>query len=319
MSDTIDYPDRYIAIEIGGTKLQLVAGNQIGQIIERRRFRIAPEAGAAGIRERIEAELPDLIRAHNALAVGIGFGGPVDRESGRIACSHQVEGWSDFPLREWAEDLTRLPVAVENDSNAAAYAEALVGAGRHCCPLAYTNMGSGVGGGLVVEGRIYHGHTPGEVEIGHLRLNREGDTVESRCSGWAVDRRIRELCAREPRTLLNQPGAHEGGEARRLPEALAKGDPFARQLLADVAEDFAFGLSHVVQLFHPEVIVVGGGLSNVGEPLRAAIQTALEPFVMEIFRPGPEIRLAALPEDNVPVGALLLAVGALIDATPFEF
>jgi glucokinase len=88
---------------------------------------------------------------------------------------------------------------------------------------------------------------------------------------------------------------------------LRQGDRAAKRVLTETAEDLAFGLSHVVHLFHPEVIIVGGGLSLAGEPLRAAVESALRVFTMAAFAPGPQIRLAALGEDAVPVGALELA------------
>jgi len=99
----------------------------------------------------------------------------------------------------------------------------------------------------------------------------------------------------------------EGGEARHLRGALDAGDPVALKILAAVADDLAFALSHAVHLFHPEIIVVGGGLSLVGEPLRAAMAAALPAYLMEAFRPGPQVALAGLGEDSVPVGALALA------------
>ena len=92
-----------------------------------------------------------------------------------------------------------------------------------------------------------------------------------------------------------------------MPQALAAGDAAAHQIVQEVADDLAFALSHVTHLFHPEVIVLGGGLSLIGEPLRAAVAAKLPRLVMEVFHGGPPIKLAALGEDAVPVGALLLA------------
>src|SRR6185503_14931259 len=106
----------------------------------------------------------------------------------------------------------------------------------------YVTLGSGVGGGLTVDGKIYHGALPGEAEIGHVRLDRTGTTVESRCSGWAVDAKIRELIVREPSGLLAQLGAQgPGAEARHLVTALEKADASATRLLNDMADDLAFG------------------------------------------------------------------------------
>ncbi len=303
----------FLGIEIGGTKLQLVAGDADARITARRRFTVDKARGGAGIREQIAAALPKLMDLAKPAAIGVGFGGPVDSATGQICCSHQIEGWSEFPLGEWLRGLTGLPVTVDNDANTAALGEALRGAGVGVGsnPVFYVTLGSGVGGGLVVAGRIYHGAKPGEAEIGHVRLDKSGVTIEQRCAGWAVDRKIREACQREPRSPLAQLTADaDHGEARALAPALAQGDALARRILDEVADDLAFGLSHVTQLMHPEVIVLGGGLSLVGEPLRAAVASALKRYVMEAFAPGPRVALAGLGEDAVPTGALLLAQGA---------
>ncbi len=302
-----------IGVEIGGTKLQVVAGDASGRIHARERFAVDPSAGGEGIRRQLADCVPALIAAHGAVGIGVGFGGPVDPRSGHICCSHQVAGWHGFGLGTWFREMTGLPVAVENDANVAALGEALAGAGRGADPVFWINMGSGVGGGLVVGGRLYHGLSPGEAEIGHVLLDRQGTRVEDRCSGWAVDRRLREAVGSRPDTFLGRAlaGRPAGGEARQLPAALAAGDPVATRVLDEVADDLAFALSHAVQLFHPEVVVLGGGLSLVGEPLRSAVAGRLPRYVMDSFQPGPRVVLAGLGEDSVPVGALLLAASRL--------
>jgi glucokinase len=298
----------FLGIEIGGTKLQLVVGTGSGELIDRRRFNVDKVAGGEGIRVQIASALPALVALHGPSAIGVGFGGPVDWQTGRIGCSHQIGGWHEFPLGDWLRGLSNLPVAVDNDANVAAFGEALHGAGRGHDPVFWINMGSGVGGGLVVGGRIYHGAKPGEAEIGHVRLDKSGVTVEERCAGWAVDRRIRAAIAATPNCPLARLCAGTtAGEARFLAAALAEGDRVAQGILAEVADDLAFALSHAVQLLHPQVVVVGGGLSLVGEPLRSAIAAALPRYVMDSFQPGPLVALAGLGEDSVPVGALALA------------
>jgi glucokinase len=177
---------------------------------------------------------------------------------------------------------------------------------RGLIPCFYVTLGSGVGGGLVVDGHIYHGAAPGESEIGHLRLDAAGTIVEHRCSGWAVDRKIRQR-TKPGSVLAGLIGSTAGGEARHLARALELKDATAQEILTETARDLAFALSHVVHLFHPAVIVLGGGLSLMGEPLRRAVAGALPGFVMEVFHPGPEVRLAALGEDAVPMGCLLSA------------
>jgi len=300
-----------LAIEIGGTKLQLVVADAAGQIVQRLRLSVAADRGAPGIRQQIETHLPPLLRSRRIGRIAVGFGGPVDWRTGRVARSHQIEGWSDFDLAGWLRALTGLPVIVDNDANMAALGEARRGAGVGFDPVFYVTLGSGVGGGLVVGGRIYHGAPPGEVEIGHVRLDRAGTTVESRCAGWAVDRRIRQLKTTHPDCPLSRLlDETPGGEARHLATALAQGDPVAAGLLEEVAGDLAFGLSHVTHLFHPQILILGGGLAGVGEPLRGAVERALCPWLMEVFRPGPRVALAALGADAVPVGALECAMSA---------
>ena len=297
----------FLGIEIGGTKLQLVLGNS-KEIVRRWRHPVDCTRGAAGIREQIAATVAELMSETSLAAEGVGFGGPVDWKTGKICCSHHVEGWSDFELGDWLRDLIKAPVRVENDANVAALGEAACGAGADFDPVFYVTLGSGVGGGLVAARRIYHGASPGEAEIGHVRLDREGATVESRCAGWSVDRRIREFIEKEPGSVLARlAGKNRGGEAKHLSAALAHGDSAARQILVEAAEDLSFALSHVTHLFHPAVIVLGGGLSLLGEPLRSAVAATLPRFVMRAFGAGPEIRLAALGEDAVPIGALVLA------------
>lgn len=297
-----------LGIEIGGTKLQLVLGDATGRIHARRRLGVEAAHGANGIRHQIEQTIPELLAERKIEAVGVGFGGPVDWRTGKINRSHHLAGWSGFALADWLRSQTGTDVTMDNDANVAALGEARCGAGVGLNPVCYVTLGSGVGGGLVTEGKIYHGAAPGEAEIGHLRLDRNGTTIESRCAGWAVDARIRELNRQAPAGVLaHLAGSEARGEARHLAAALGQGDAAATRILCEVAEDLALGLSHVVHLFHPQVIILGGGLSGVGEPLRASVAAALVGFTMAAFQPGPEIRLAALGEDAVPVGALLLA------------
>ena len=296
-----------IGIEIGGTKQQIVVGDAEGRIIDRCRFSVNPSGGGPAIRERITEELPPILADHHPERIGVGFGGPIDITTGTVAVSHQIEGWSGFPLRDWLNEISQLPVVVENDANTAALAEAMRGAGRGFDPAFYMNIGSGVGGGLIIDGKIYHGDTPGEVEVGHLRLDPNGTTLEDRCSGWAVGRAIRDALRTHPESLLNTLCDNTpGNEAKHLPEALAQNDPLARDILATTTHQLAFALSHVTHLFHPQVITLGGGLSLIGVPLRKSIEQKLPEFLMEIYGNGPQIKLAELEEDAVPAGALLL-------------
>src|SRR5438309_5760245 len=169
---------KLIGIEIGGTKLQIITGDTAGNIMQRERYEVDLNAGATGIRGQLKESLR-MLGTESISAVGVGFGGPVDWKSGIIQTSHQVSGWSQFPLKDWLQDLTGAPVTIDNDANVAALAEATHGAGKTYNIVFYMTVGSGIGGGVVMDKNIYHGATPGEVEIGHIRLSKKGDTVES--------------------------------------------------------------------------------------------------------------------------------------------
>lgn len=300
-------------IEIGGTKLQLVTGDVTGTISQRFRYAVDPQQGAAGILAQLETALAQLAEPPSAL--GVGFGGPVDWQTGRISTSHQINGWAGFDLAGWLRERTNCPqIRIENDANVAALGEARYGVASGFEHVFYVTLGSGVGGGMVVNKQLYHGLTPGEAEIGHLWLappdasGQNGQTIEQTCSGWAVDRQIRELLPELPADspLKQLIGNSVGREAMFLHTAYEQSDPVARMLTEQIGSILALGLSHVVHLFHPQAIVLGGGLSLIGEPLRAAVRTALPRFVMPSFRPGPVILLSKLGEDAVPVGALAL-------------
>lgn len=313
----------YLGIEIGGTKLQLVKGDETGRIMDRCRFVIEPTLGAQRILKQIEACL-DPVEGKSGLGtvdwkgVGVAYGGPVDLETGRIVKSHHVPGWDGFPLRDWLEERLQAPVRIDNDAGVAALGESRLGAGVGADSMFYVTLGSGVGGGMIQRGQIYHGEPPGESEIGHLRLDRQGTILESVCSGWAMDRRVREWWS-EVEThdspdrddvllaILKKHSSERGGEAKWLSEALEKGSQAAARMLDEHAASLALGLSHVTHLFHPKRIVLGGGFSLIGEPVRQRVESALEALVMEVFRPRPEIHLAQLGEDVATTGALLLA------------
>lgn len=300
----------YLSVEIGGTKLQLIVYTKGGEVLKRWRYNVIKELGAAGIQEQIRQGIEEIRNEFVIIGTGVGFGGPVDRHSGVIGVSHQIGGWSGFPLAAWLEDLTASRVQIENDANVAALGEATYGAGRNYDTVFYMTIGSGVGGGLVQNGTLYHGRSQGESEIGHLRLTENGTTLESLCAGWAVDSQIREAAAHHPDSIISRLTVDEkgGGEARFLASALTQGCEVAAEILQNLVARLSLGLSHVVHLFNPDIIILGGGISLIGEPLRFGVEQKLPDFVMKALQPIPGIALAALGEDVVPMGALALSI-----------
>jgi glucokinase len=303
----------FIGIEIGGTKLQLVSADASLAINEHLSLEVNKENGARGIQQQIEDGIQKIKGNKELSAIGVGFGGPVNYKTGKISVSHQIAGWEDFNLKQWLHDLTTVPVFIDNDANVAALGEAVHGAGAAYEIVFYITIGSGIGGGMVVNKKIYHGAYPGEVEVGHLRLNKQGDTLESQCSGWAVDGKIRKAVAAQPESMLAKlVGNAKKREAKFLQEAIEKGDEAAKKILHETADNIAFALSHVVLLFHPEIIIIGGGLSLLGESLSDEIALALPKHVMKAFLPPSEIKIASLGKNVVPIGALELARSSVL-------
>ena len=298
----------YLGIEIGGSKLQLVLGDEKAQILERFRFVVDRTGGAEKIRQHI-AETLHHLKPEKLSAIGVGFGGPIDRITGKVLVSYQIEGWSGFPLKDWLGDLSGVSVVVDNDANVAALGETLHGAGKGYGNVLYITLGSGVGSGIVLHKEIYHGAFPGEAEMGHIRLDKTGRTIESSCSGWAVDKKIREAVGGYPEgPLAKLIKGGKGAEAKSLAEAIRLNDPQAIKILNETCDDLAFGISHAVHLLHPETIILGGGLSFLGESLRKLAAQKLTQYLMDVFQPGPLIQVSSLKEDAVPVGALELAI-----------
>jgi len=297
--------DLRLALEIGGTKFQAAVGTPDGKIIASGRCRVSGRdldeqlAALTGLARQVAA-------GHACRSVGIGFGGPVDLSTGRVVLSHHVAGWSDFPLADWAGETFGLPAAIENDTNAGALAEATCGAGRGCRTVFYTNVGSGIGGGLVIDGRIYNGRF-GACEIGHTRLwdARAGEycIVEHLCSGWSIDRMARERAAAGdmPRAL-----ALAAVTAEHVGRAAGEGDGPARELIAEAATNFGVAVANVVTLLNPERVVVGGGVSLIGEAFFAPLRASAARHVIDIYRDNYRIVPAELGENVVLVGALLI-------------
>lgn len=309
-----------LGVEIGGTKLQLAAGTRDGDIHRVHRGASRPDEGASGILRWFEESVPPFLDGCTDLgvftAIGVGFGGPVESATGKVLVSHQVAGWEGVALRSWFQDRFSLPVSVNNDSNAAGWAEYRLGAGRGTTHFCYMNIGSGIGGALVIDGRLHDGQGFGAGEIGHTYVPDwtrtspgAADKLEHLCSGWSIERRLRARTDIAPGSPLHQ--ACSGDVSRltcaMLGDAAHAGDPVALDELAKVGRAVGLALSNVLTLFHPERIAMGGGVSLLGDVLLDPIRAEVDNHVFGPYRGRYEIVPCALAESVVLAGALLLA------------
>ncbi|NOX55473.1 MAG: ROK family protein [Planctomycetes bacterium] len=309
----------FLGIEIGGTKLQLGVGRGDGSpLVALERAQVVREHGAAAILADIERIGRSLIERYAVQRIGIGFGGPVKADQGRTTISHHVDGWQDFPLVEWCRQTFGLPAVLANDCDAAALAEACFGAGSGHRIVFFLTVGTGIGGGLVVDGRLFGTHRPAVAEIGHLRPWRGGAealvSVESQASGTGIEerarRKLRQASDRSDAVDLLQRagGRSEQLTARDVAEAAAEGNELAREVLAESIEVLGWAIAQAITLVAPEVVVVGGGVSLMGEqlffdPLRKAVRRYVFHGLVDTY----EIRPAQLGEQVVVHGALALA------------
>lgn len=298
----------YLGIEIGGTKLQLGVGSGDGRLAELRKFEVERTAGAQGILNRIDSAAAELLQRFPCAAIGVGFGGPVDVAAGRVLKSHQIAGWDDFPLVAWCRDRFALPCVLGNDADAAALAEARFGAGRGCDPVFYVTIGTGIGGGFVQHGNLYHGHGPAVAEIGHLRPSTTAvdadDTVEAIASGLAIERAAASLRAAPPFASATC----EKLTARELAAAAQTGHVPSRQILDRAVAALGWAVAQTVTLLAPQRVIVGGGVALTGEELfYAPLRRAVDQFVFPPLRGTFLIVPPALGEAMVVHGALATA------------
>lgn len=337
-----------LGIEIGGTKLQLGVGAGDGSpLLELVKFDVVPSHGAEGIRRQIESAARPLLENRSVSRIGIGFGGPVDHQQGVTLTSHQIGGWDGYPLARWGRDTLGLPVSLGNDSDLAGLAEARFGAGKGCRVVLYSNVGSGIGGALVLDGQLYRGAGGIASEIGHLRpglhCREADDTVESLASGWAIaqnvqaklmnpelhsfstlvfedrptDRnRIRsrlveleEVGEKAAADLLRRCDGHlEKITTKLLAEAAREGNELARNVFHHACQAYGWALAQAITLLGPDVVVIGGGVAQLGEEFFfTPLRREVARYVFPPLLAPTRIVPALLGEEVVVHGALALA------------
>lgn len=311
----------YLGIEIGGTKLQLGVGPDDGQLRGLVREQVDPAAGADGIRRQIESAVPRLLERANLsrndlYGVGIGFGGPVDDVTRTVLTSHQIDGWDNFPLADWIADVVGLPAVLGNDADVAGLAEATHGAGKGLSPLFYITIGSGIGGGFIIDGQIYRGAGRGAAEIGQLRImhptrdeNPPLESLETYSSGWGMQQQVpfEERIGSDISTIREHAGAGPI-TAQAIASAARERDWAAVSILYRARVALAEAICHVIALLCPRRIVIGGGVSLMGDDLLfAPLRRLVDERVFKSFRGLTDIVPAALGEEVVVHGAIRLA------------
>jgi glucokinase len=310
-----------VGIDIGGSKLLAGVVDARGDVLEKVR-RETPTKSPRAVEDAIVETVYDLAGRHPVAAVGIGAAGFVDAQRASVLFSPHL-AWRNEPLRDAVWRRLRLPIVVDNDANAAAWAESRFGAAAGHRHVLCITLGTGIGGALVLDGRVFRGANGMAGEFGHMQMVPGGHRCEcgnrgcweQYASGNALVRDAREL------VLADSPVAHHlrdavAGDVDRLTgpvvsEAARQGDPAAVELMSEVGGWLGTGLAGLTAAFDPDCIIVGGGVSQAGELL---LSPARESFARTLtgrgFRTAPPIVAAHLGPDAGFIGAADLARSA---------
>lgn len=288
--------NRYIVgVDLGGSSINAgVVPFDGGTVLGMRSLPTEPQRGPKAVVDRIVSMIHDAVRdarreaeipAEAVIGIGVGSPGPLDRATGTILDTPNL-GWRNFPLRDLIANAVGLEVALDNDANAATLGEWWMGAARGAEHVLGVTLGTGIGGGILLGGRVYHGASDAAGEIGHMTIDSTGrkcncgnyGCLEAYASGPAIAARAVEGLQTGSSSLLPD---MVGGELDRVSaetvyEAIVAGDAYAAEVMRDTARFLGTGLANLINLLNPELIVISGGVTRAGdhlfEPLRAEVR-----------------------------------------------
>lgn len=304
-----------IGLEIGGTKIQVGVGSNNGKLIKVVQKKVIPEHGALGIRKTIVSMMEEILAStkhqlSDIDKIGIGFGGLVQADKGIVMKSYQIDGWDNFPLKEWSEKQWGKPVIVQNDASSAGLAESIHGSGRDYSRVFYITLGSGVGGGWIVNKKIDNGQGFGVAEIGHTLVpdpsNGRPTELEQICSGWSIGRRARLAAENSNSMMIKIAGSLEQIDAKVVYSAAEMGDDIAMHILNETCQTLGIAISNVIALLHPERVIIGGGVSLMGPLFWDTLRNEVRIRAMPAFLTRTGVTKAELEENVVVIGALCL-------------
>jgi len=304
-----------LGLDIGGTKTAVVVGDRAGRVYERVQFATRPERGFEPTFAELCAHI-GRVGEHAAGAgraarmISVAIGGPLEIERGVIHSPPNLPGWDDVPLKALLEKRLNLPVYVEHDGNAGALAEWYFGAARGARNVIFLTMGTGFGGGLILNGQLYRGTCDLAGEVGHLRLAEAGPVGFGKTGSWEG------FCAGAGIARLAAerfPGRWREGEvtARQIAELARSGDGDALVVLREVARYLGRGLAILLDVLNPEVIVIGSLAVRLGELLLAPAREEMAREALPAAVAACRVVPAALGEHLGDVASLCAAIQAL--------
>ncbi|MDQ3889767.1 MAG: ROK family protein [Actinomycetota bacterium] len=308
-----------IAIDLGGTKLAAGVVNREG-VVMRRAIHATERTSQKALVAQMEGAIEELL-TDDVSALGVGVPSVINQRAGRAESSVNVE-LAGFALRDHLISRFGLPAAIENDANAAALAEHRVGAGRGTQHMVLLTLGTGIGGGLILNGELYRGGLGGAGELGHITVDVHGPRCQGNCpgighlealaSGTAAEGLAARIASERPKGDLGRALAAGHELDPRLTVELANADDGdAREVLEAIGSLLGVGIANYVNVFNPELVVVGGGFSRAGELLLAPARDAVATHALPPARDFVRITLAVLGPEAGLIGSALVGFEAL--------
>ncbi len=306
------------AIDIGGTYIKAALVGSGGDIGDRDHRPTEAHGGSRHVVGRMVDAVRELCEAKGIAVdslrgVGVGFAGPLNPEDGVVYHSPNLPGWSRVPLKAWTERALGVPVVVENDANAWTLGEFRFGSGRGLRHMVCLTVGTGLGSGIIVDGRLVHGARGLAAELGHMTINTRGvrcscgnrGCLEVYVSAPAVVRALRRHLRGGARSKVRALAARTTGglTAKIVAQAARQGDRPARAALAEVGRNLGVGIANIANIFNPEMVVVGGAVAGAG---RYLLEPARQEARRRAFRGATQqlkIVRAKLGEDAALLGA----------------
>lgn len=262
--------DFYLGMDIGGTKCAVVLGDAQGTVLQKYRFDTAQYAGPQQVLQAMAAAGKRLLEGRPVKAVGISCGGPLDSRTGLVLSPPNLPGWDRIPVTEFFARELGAPAFLQNDANACALAEWKYGAGRGTQNCVFLTFGTGMGAGLILNGRLYDGTNGMAGEVGHLRLSQEGP------EGYGIPGSFEGWCSGGGLARLAQLRLGKSLTAKQLAEAADAGDAAAGAVYAECGRRLGQGLALLVDILNPECIIIGSVYARAQRLLEASMRQTLE-------------------------------------------
>lgn len=313
---------KVIGIDLGGTKLRAALLDEEGQVLAHTSLPTEASRGLEHVLNNIEQVINTVVETFDVtqvLGIGIGACGPLNPKTGVVYAPPNLPGWSNVPLRNILERRTGLPVFLGNDANLAALGEYTFGAAKNYRHAVYITVSTGIGAGIIEDGQILNGAKGSAGEIGHMTIQVDGPAcncgnrgcLEALASGTAIGRRARTLLTETSRpSLLRQLCADNPNNvnAEMVERAARQGDEVGLELLLQTAVYLGVGVTNALHLYNPEIVVIGGGVSRMGDILFEPLRAEVEKRTMFAFRHDVPVVPTQLGDDIGLYGAVALVM-----------